>query len=120
MSQQLPDQFFKTVNDVIYELEVYPKFIYYERVTDKGEKPHKKAIVNQKIDPSYMKKVVKSEKIPFYELCVSRKSTFEDLLKIISVTFKENYKRGRLWIEHQIISGAKLEESLEDFGISAG
>lgn len=51
---------------------------------------------------------------------VSRKSTFEDLLKIISVTYKENAKRGRLWIEDQVISGAKLEENLEDFGMSMG
>jgi hypothetical protein len=67
-----------------------------------------------------MKKVLKSDKIPLYELCVSRKTTFEELLKTISQTFKENPKRGRLWIEDQIISGAKLEESLEDFGISIG
>ena len=67
-----------------------------------------------------MKKNLKSDKIPFFELSISRKSTFEDVLKVISNTFKENAKRGRLWIEDQIISGAKLEETLEDFGISIG
>ena len=67
-----------------------------------------------------MKKVLKSDKIPFNELLISRKSTFDELLKLISNTFKENPKRGRLWIEDQIISGAKLEETLEDFGISVG
>jgi len=67
-----------------------------------------------------MKKVLKSDKIPLYELSISRKTTFEELLKIITTTFKENPKRGRLWIEDQVISGAKLEESLEDFGISIG
>jgi hypothetical protein len=43
--------------------------------------------------------VQKSDKIPFNELIVSRKSTFEDLLKMISNNYKENAKRGRLWIE---------------------
>ena len=116
----LPDQFYKTVGDVSYELEIYPKFIYYERINEKGERPHSKAIVNQKIDSVYMKKTLKSEKIPFHELSISRKATFEDVLKIISNTYKENAKRGRLWIEDQVISGAKLEETLEDFGISIG
>jgi hypothetical protein len=67
-----------------------------------------------------LKKVLKSEKLPFHELLLSRKTTFEEVLRIISTTFKENSKRGRLWIEDQIISGAKLEETLEDFGISIG
>lgn len=46
-----------------------------------------------------MKRVLKSDKIPFYELSISRKATFEDVLKRISNTYKENVKRGRLWIE---------------------
>lgn len=46
-----------------------------------------------------MKKVLKSDKLPFYELSISRKATFEEVLRIISLTFKENSKRGRLWIE---------------------
>jgi hypothetical protein len=58
--------------------------------------------------------------LPFYEMLISRKITFEDVLKEISVTFKENSKRGRLWIEDHIISGAKLEITLEEFGISMG
>lgn len=74
--------------------------------------------MNQKIDPSYQKK--NNSQLPFYELLVSRKSTFEDVLRSISQTLNENHKRGRLWIEDQIISGAKLEESLEDYGISMG
>lgn len=67
-----------------------------------------------------MKKVLKSDKIPLFELLISRKATFEEVLRNISATLKENPKRGRLWIEDQIISGAKLEESLEEFGISMG
>lgn len=46
----LPEFFFKVVHEMNYEVEVYPKFIYYEKITEKGEKPNKKAIVNQNID----------------------------------------------------------------------
>ncbi len=53
-------------------------------------------------------------------MLASRKKTFEDVLKDISTTLKENYKRGRLWIEDQVINGAKLEMTLEEFGISIG
>lgn len=67
-----------------------------------------------------MKKVLKQDKLPFHEMLVSRKTTFEEVLRDISITFKENYKRGRLWIEDQVISGAKLEMTLEEFGISMG
>lgn len=109
------------MGDTIYELEVYPKFIYFEKITDKGERPHQKAIINQKIDPSYMKKSMKpNDKLPFFELFISRKATFEEVLKQMSTSLGENSKRGRLWIEDQVISGAKLEETLEEFGISVG
>ena len=53
-------------------------------------------------------------------MLASRKKNFEDVLKDISLTFKENHKRGRLWIEDQVISGAKLEMTLEEYGISIG
>jgi hypothetical protein len=36
----LPEFFFKTVHELNYEVEVYPKFIYYEKIGDKGERPH--------------------------------------------------------------------------------
>lgn len=38
----------------------------------------------------------------------------------MSTTLGENYKRGRIWVEDQIISGAKLEETLEEYGTSVG
>ena len=53
-------------------------------------------------------------------MLVSRKTTFEDVLRDISAELKENHKRGRLWIEDQVISGAKLEMTLEEYGISVG
>jgi len=45
-SQQVPDPFFKTIGESTFELEVYPKFFYYEKITDKGERPHQKAFIN--------------------------------------------------------------------------
>jgi len=60
------------------------------------------------------------DKLPFFELLVSRKSTFEEVLKQMSGMVNENSKRGRLWIEDQVISGAKLQETLDEYGISAG
>jgi len=45
-----------------------------------------------------MKKYTKNL-LPFRELLVSRKATFDEVLKQMSTTLGENYKRGRLWIE---------------------
>lgn len=108
------------MHEINYEVEVYPKFIYFDKINEKGEKPNKKAIVNQNIDMNYVKKALKSDKIPFNELLISRKTTFDELLKQISLTYKQNQKRGRLWVEDETIGGAKLEETLEDYGISMG
>jgi hypothetical protein len=49
-----------------------------------------------------------------------KKQTFEEVLRLISSHYKENSKRGRLWIEDQVISGSKLEQTLLEFGISNG
>ena len=38
--QAIPDHFFKEVGDTTYELEVYPKFLYFEKINERGEKPH--------------------------------------------------------------------------------
>lgn len=46
----LPDAFYKSTHDMNYEVEIYPKFVYYEKINEKGDKPHKKAIVNRNID----------------------------------------------------------------------
>jgi hypothetical protein len=58
---------------------VYPKYLYFEKITDKGERPHLKAITQQRIDPAYIKK--NQGKLPFYELLISRKATFEEVLR---------------------------------------
>jgi hypothetical protein len=36
----IPESFLKIVGDTAYELEVYPKCFYFERITEKGERPH--------------------------------------------------------------------------------
>jgi hypothetical protein len=38
----------------------------------------------------------------------------------MSQTLGENYKRGRIWIEDDSISGARLEETIEEYGVSRG
>jgi hypothetical protein len=47
----------KQLGDLTYELEIYPKFLYFEKIADNGDKPHYRAIVNQKIDSNYVKKM---------------------------------------------------------------
>eukprot|EP00349_Pseudokeronopsis_sp_Brazil_P009920 CAMPEP_0202979176 /NCGR_PEP_ID=MMETSP1396-20130829/85405_1 /ASSEMBLY_ACC=CAM_ASM_000872 /TAXON_ID= /ORGANISM="Pseudokeronopsis sp., Strain Brazil" /LENGTH=181 /DNA_ID=CAMNT_0049718495 /DNA_START=1710 /DNA_END=2255 /DNA_ORIENTATION=- len=84
---------------------------------EKGERPNHKAIVNQKIDPAFIKK---NGKLPFHELQISRKTSFAELLTIISNKLKANAKRGRLWVEEEVFTAAKLDMTLEEFGISVG
>jgi len=83
----------------VYELEIYPCILYLALVTDKGDKPHIKAVINGKVDFNYLKKVVKSEGLPFEELQVSRKTSLQEVLQIAANTFDQNIKKGRLLIE---------------------
>lgn len=34
------DKYTKVVGNMVYELEVKPRCIYFERISDKGERPH--------------------------------------------------------------------------------
>ena len=52
----------------MYELEVNPSMLYLALVTDKGEKPFHKAVSNGDVDFNYLKKVVKTDDLPFEEL----------------------------------------------------
>ena len=61
--------------EFVYELEIYPATFYLAMVTDKGEKPHKKAVNNGIVDFNYLRKVVKTDSLPFEELQVSRKTS---------------------------------------------
>jgi len=72
------------------------------------------------LDPVYLKKTIKSEISPYQEINASRKLTFDELLKEMSIVFNENHKNGRLWIEDECIYGPKLEETLESSGIING
>ena len=56
------------VGQIVYELEIYPNLVYLSKVTDKGEKPHQKAVVNGKIDYNYLRRVAKTDNLPFKEL----------------------------------------------------
>ena len=44
-------------------------------VSDKGEKPYVKAVINGKVDFNYLRKVVHTDSLPFEELQVSRKTS---------------------------------------------
>ena len=47
-----------------------------------------------------MKKYIKADQIPFYELSITKKGTLELMLKHFSQIFEEqNYKKGRLLID---------------------
>lgn len=64
--------FRKTIKNKVYELEQNPKLVYFEKIGENGEKPHLKCFQNQKIDKNYVRQVLKSDTIPFYELQVTR------------------------------------------------
>lgn len=49
------DQFFRRrVAGVEYELEMFPTLLYFDRITEAGEKTHSKGIVNLNIDMNYI------------------------------------------------------------------
>lgn len=66
--------------EFVYELEIYPAFFYLAMVSDRGEKPHVKAVVNGHVDYNYLRKVVKTDSLPFEELQVSRKTSLNEVL----------------------------------------
>ena len=56
--------------------------LYLSLVTEKGEKPHLKAVVNGKVDFIYLRRVARTDNLPFEELQVSRKTTMQQILQI--------------------------------------
>lgn len=106
--------------DIVYELELNPRLIYLGKINDKGEKIHKNLVVKHKIDMNYLKKVVKSETIPFEELELSKNTTFNQVLNTAAKLYGLNPKKGRLLIEETVISGPKLLMTLGEFGITIG
>ena len=90
-----------------------------------GEKPHLKCLINQKIDRNYVTKVLKSNEIPFTEISITKRATFALLLEMMTNCFAEEDPsisgvEGRLLIEEHVIEGAKLNQTLDEFGISKG
>ena len=94
--------------------------IYLSKISDKGEKPYKQAVVNGKVDFNYLRRVVKTDSLPFEELQLSRKTTLHQVLMIAANTYKQNIKRGRLLIEDAVVAGTKLFVTIEEFGVQQG
>ena len=105
---QFEEELVHKKGEFVYELEIYPSILYLGKVTEKGEKPHVKAVVNGRVDFTYLRKVARTDSLPFEELQMSRKTTLHQVLQLAAQTFKENIKRGRLLIEDQILSGTNL------------
>ena len=93
---------------------------YLGLVSEKGDRPHRSAVVNGRVDFNYLRRVVKTDTLPFQEMQVSRKTTLHQVLMVASQTFKKNIKRGRLLVDDQVVSGTKLYMSLEEFGLQQG
>ena len=62
--------------DFVYELELNPRVIYLGKVSEQGERVHRQAIVNKKVDTLYLRKTLKTDTLPFEELELSQKTTF--------------------------------------------
>ena len=66
--KELQDELVHKKGELVYELEVNPSMLYLALVTDKGEKSFHKAVSNGDVDFNYLKKVVKTDDLPFEEL----------------------------------------------------
>jgi hypothetical protein len=77
-------QFFKKIeNNIEYELEIFPKVLYFDRILKNGEKANQKCIKNNNIDQNYLRKVLKSNTIPFYELMMTKTQKLIKLKEIM-------------------------------------
>jgi hypothetical protein len=121
MTQSASRDFKKVVGDLRYELEIYPITVYYDMVDSTGKRAHQACIKDNKVDWSYVARNIKSGVIPFKELTVSKHATFESMMKTFTEVFEQpNYKKGRLLIGDQIISGLKLQQTMQDIQIRSG
>ena len=95
--------FQKVVNDAQYSLEIYPKIIYFQMVQKDGKKPHQDQTKDYKAD------VNKEGKISFNELSITKKATFDTVMKHLTEFYQmPNQKKARLLIDDQVVSGIKL------------
>lgn len=67
-----------------------------------------------------MTKALKLSTLPFDELQLSRKTTFQQLMNIAAKKAKQNPKKGRLIVDGTFIFGPKLIQTFEDFGLVTG
>ena len=118
--QQFEEELIHRKGDFVYELEINPPLIYLGLVEENGNLPNKEAIQNGRIDLNYIRKVAKTDNLPFEELQVSRKTNLYQILQIAAQSSKKNVKRGRLLIDEQIVQGAKLYATLEEYGVPTG
>jgi len=65
---QFEEELVHKKGEFVYELEIYPVMFYLAMVTEKGEKLHKKAVKNGIVDFNYLRKVAKTDNLPFEEL----------------------------------------------------
>jgi len=72
------------------------------------------------VDTVYLKKVLKTETLPFEELELSKTTKFNQLLITAAKLFGENPKKGRLLIEDTVFHGPKLYMTLNEFGVPVG
>ena len=64
---------------------------------------------------------MKDGKVPFEELSVSKKTTFDTIIKRLTDYFDQpSTKKARLLVDDQVISGLKLLQNLEEFGFQSG
>ena len=84
---QFEEELVHKKGEFVYELEIYPSILYLGKVTEKGEKPHVKAVVNGRVDFTYLRKVARTDSLPFEELQMSRKTTLQQVLQLAAQTF---------------------------------
>ena len=74
------------MGDIQYELEIYPRLIYFDKVSEEGQKPFEHAVIDHKFDNKVLKDL-KMDKIPLYELSMTKKSTCDMILKHLTEFF---------------------------------
>lgn len=85
---QFEDELVHKKGEFIYELEINPCMLYLALVSKQGVKPHVKAVTNGNVDFNYIRKVAKTDSLPFEELQVSRKTTLNQVLQIAAKTWE--------------------------------
>mmetsp|Transcript_11751 Transcript_11751/g.18015 ORF Transcript_11751/g.18015 Transcript_11751/m.18015 type:complete len:137 (+) Transcript_11751:542-952(+) len=78
--------FIKRAGNVTLELEISPVLLYCGWVTPEGERPYKKAIVNESVDWKYVKEVLQMDTLPFKEVALSKTANFNDFFESASQT----------------------------------